>query len=331
MSSAFTLWWLALPVLLLPIWWHRQRREHSRAILLATARFLPSSDPQQQRVWQWVDHFLLMLRCLLLLLAIAWLADLALPWRADSVLIAPGSEPAWAEQQIRDAGFADAARIALPSTDAFGWLRIHQREWRSKARWLVLGAVPMPAGLPQWQHSIQLRSPPVAGSPPTQHIAIVSQHPEPWKAFFSALAAPQRFVLDSALTGSANLVIWDQSFAPPAALHAPLWWVTDPSVFPELAKAGQVDGLRYADSPHGRLWTSAAWPPSDAAAARRLFEQWQQLHLAPPPFLTPTMQFEPAPPAPAPVAPSGALFDVLGWVLLALFALERSVAHARRG
>src|SRR4051812_4235600 len=92
-SSAFALWWLALPVLLLPVWWHRQRRERSKAVLLATARFLPNSDPQHQRVWHWVDRALLLLRCLLLLLAIGWLADLALPWRGDSVLIVPGNEP----------------------------------------------------------------------------------------------------------------------------------------------------------------------------------------------------------------------------------------------
>ena len=36
-----SMWWFALPVLLLPIWWHRQKRERVKALPLATARFLP--------------------------------------------------------------------------------------------------------------------------------------------------------------------------------------------------------------------------------------------------------------------------------------------------
>ena len=45
-----SLWWLALPILLLPIWWHRQKRESVQAVPLATARFLPAADPRQGRV-----------------------------------------------------------------------------------------------------------------------------------------------------------------------------------------------------------------------------------------------------------------------------------------
>ena len=32
------LWWFALPILLLPIWWHRRKREQHKAELLATSR-----------------------------------------------------------------------------------------------------------------------------------------------------------------------------------------------------------------------------------------------------------------------------------------------------
>ena len=59
-----SLWWFALPVLLLPIWWHRQKKERTNVAMLATARFLPATSPEQQRVWRWVHVTLLLLRCL---------------------------------------------------------------------------------------------------------------------------------------------------------------------------------------------------------------------------------------------------------------------------
>ncbi|UUZ51153.1 hypothetical protein LP420_17430 [Massilia sp. B-10] len=122
-----SLWWLALPVLLLPVWWHRQKRERAAVKPLATARFLPRTNPLHQRVWRWHDRSLLLLRCLLLATVIAWLADLALPWRGDAVLVAPGTDAAWAANQIREAGFSSASRMNLPSRDAFGWLAQHER------------------------------------------------------------------------------------------------------------------------------------------------------------------------------------------------------------
>ena len=83
-----SLWWWALPVLLLPVWWHRQRRRQVQATPLGTARFLPKSAPRQLRAWRWVDLILLLVRCLLLATLVAWLADPVIAWRGDTVLAA---------------------------------------------------------------------------------------------------------------------------------------------------------------------------------------------------------------------------------------------------
>jgi hypothetical protein len=132
MLSTQVFWWLALPLLLLPIWWHRQKRQRLKAEPLATARFLPSSAPQQLRVWQWSDRLLLLARCLLLVALIAWLAVTVFPWRGDTVLVDAGVDQAWADQQIRSAGFAIAARETMPA-DVLPWLHRHEHEWRGDA------------------------------------------------------------------------------------------------------------------------------------------------------------------------------------------------------
>jgi hypothetical protein len=322
MSSVIALWWLALPVLLLPVWWHRQRRERVKAQPLATARFLPAADPQQLRVWEWVDRTLLLVRCLLLAALIAWLADLALPWRGDAVLIASGTDPAWVEQQVKQAGYGDAQRIALPKTDAFAWLRDHEREWRPGTRWLVLGKVAMPASLPAFSHRVEFRSPVAATPMAPQRIAIVGQRAGQWRALFSALADPQRFIITTEPAANTDLIIWDAPTAPPATMRASLWWIGDTSAFPELAKApnGKMDTAR------GRLWAVAA--PSNAEQGRKLFEDWQQLHVGPQPYSVPSQVLPAA--GKGAILPSGALHELLGWLMIALFAIERTLAHARR-
>ena len=320
-----SLWWLAMPILLLPIWWHRQKRERVRAVPLATARFLPRSDPQQQRVWQWVDRFLLLLRCLLLACLITWLADPVLPWRGDTVIVAAGTDAKWAQQQVEASGFA---RIDVAS-DPLTWFASHEREWLGDARVLVLGAVTMPAEKPRFRHQVELRTRGAPFAKTGHRVAIVSKRANEWRTLFAALSGPQRYLVDETTGGKPELVIWDVPEAPPATLHAPLWWIGDASAFPELKHARQVDGLRYADSTRGRLWNSAGWPPKDAAAARRLFEDWQRLHY-PPVAYAAASQVLPADPS-APIAPgTRALRDMLAMALIALFALERMVTHARK-
>jgi hypothetical protein len=101
------------------------------------------------------------------------------------------------------------------------------------------------------------------------------------------------------------------------------------AAFPELANAREVDGLRYADSSHGRLWASAAWPPKDADDARRLLEDWQRLHHGPTPFTLPP-QVIAATRADRAGEAEGALRDMLVLVIAGLFALERILTHASR-
>lgn len=169
MLSSYPLWWLALPVLLLPVWWHRQKRQRLKAEPLATARFLPSAAPEQLRIWRWRDRVLLLVRCLLLVTLIAWLAATIFPWRGDTVLLDAGADKAWAEQQITAAGMTAAQRIELPP-NGLQWLRQHERDWRPSARLLVVARgeqIAMPARIPPFSHQVELRTePPATASTP---------------------------------------------------------------------------------------------------------------------------------------------------------------------
>jgi len=324
-----SLWWLALPVLLLPIWWHRQKREQTRALPLATARFVPRAEPNQVRVWRWLDVFLLLVRCLLLAAVIAWLADPVLPWRRDTVLVAQGADAKWAGREIAAAGFKDAERIELPAPQVLAWLRSHEREWRGDARLLVVGDIPMPAALPHFDHGVELRTVAKPFARIEHHVAIVSDGADAWRRLFSALDGPQRYVIDEAPAAKTELIIWDKPQAPAANVHAPLWWVGDDTAFPELRNARQVDGMRYADSERGRLWSSPAWPPKDADSARLLFETWQRLHYAPVPYTAPSQVIGPSKVRQAGEV-EGELRHLLAMLVVALFAVERILTHARR-
>jgi hypothetical protein len=322
-----SLWWTALPVLLLPVWWHRQKRERVKAEPLATARFLPRADPQQRRVWRWSDRILMIVRCLLLLGVIALLADLVLPWRGDSVLVAPGTDAAWLERQVAETGFQKASRIALPAGDPLAWLASHEREFKPRARLLVAGDIPMPALQPQFRHQVELRTstPPFAKG--DRHVAVVSKRGARWRALFAALDGPQRYVVSDAPEAKTELIVWDIPEAPPAGTRAPLWWIGDASAFPELRNAKSIETIRYADSSRGRLWSVS--PPADAEAARGLFDTWQRLHVAPLAFPAPSGALV-ATPAARLGDNSGALREQLLAVIAALFALERILTHASR-
>ena len=354
MMSTFPLWWLALPVLLLPVWWHRQKRQRLKAEPLATARFLPSAAPEQLRVWQWRDRILLLVRCLLLVTLIAWLAALFFPWRGDTVLLDPSADQAWAEQQIAARKMSAAQRIALPD-DAFGWLRQHERDWRPDARLLIVaasGKVAMPARLPQFAHNIELQVLPSTASPEraagqvvaprAHHVALAAPIPRlaAWRALFAAFdvagAGADRYILSDAPDASTELIIWDMPATPPAAWRAPLWWLavnagTPPA--PDLANAPTLTingiALKYADTPRGRIWSSPVWPAKDADAARALYEAWQALTHPAPVYPAPSQAFAAAPRAAPPLTdPDRA--NWLAYALLALFTLERILTHARR-
>jgi hypothetical protein len=330
MNSAVSAWWWALPVLLLPILWHRQKREQTKAAPLASARFLPVAEPQQLRVWLWRDPLLLLLRCLLLLALIALLADLVLPWRGDSVLVVPGTDASIVEGQALDAGFKDARRLTLPDVDAIGWLHAHEREFKPEARLLVVGDVRMPAVRPRLRHAVILRTQAARPAAPVErHVAVFSHHADDWRRLFAAANGSWRVVVDAQPGPRTELVVWDRPDAPPATLRAPLWWVTDAHAFPEVDKAAEVDGMRTAAGARGRLWQSSSWPPHDPDAARALFAAWQRLHLGPQAWTMPAQAL--AADATAPAGPaSGALREALASALAVLFVLERMLTHVRR-
>ena len=352
MLSSSPFWWFALPVLLLPIWWHRQKRQRLKAEPLATARFLPVAAPEQLRVWRWRDRILLLVRCLLLIVLIAWLAATIFPWRGDTVLLDAGLDKAWAAREIGRAGFADAARIELPP-DALQWLRAHERDWRPGARLLIVAraeSIAMPARVPRFSHAVELRTMPgaprAAASRILRHqvaLAAPSERDAAWRSMFAAFDhagdGANRYVTVAEPNADTKLIVWDTpSAAPVAGWRAPDWWIAPASAtraaFPELEKAGTltINGvlLKYADGPRGRLWTSNAFPPRDADTARALYEAWQSLGTAPAPAY-------PAASQALDIArtSSSAIIDaksaaLLGYALLALFLLERILAHARR-
>lgn len=279
MLSSYPMWWLALPVLLLPIWWHRQKRQRLKAQPLATARFLPSAPPEQLRVWQWRDKVLLLVRCLMLIALIAWLAGTIFPWRGNTVLVDAGADRAWADQQIAPAGFGTATRMPLPP-DTLSWLRQHERDWRADAKLLIVARasqIAMPARVPQFSHQIELRTSsaptPAAAQTTAQQVSAAAMHHitlaaqetnEPaWRALFAAFdsasghagryaltatptapAPTQAAPVDTAaVAATTELIVWDTpNAAPPTAWHAPHWWISlrAAAAFPELANAAAL-------------------------------------------------------------------------------------------
>lgn len=336
MTSMQPMWWFALPVLLLPVWWHMRKRERTRTELLATARFLPAAAPQQQRVLRWADVPLLLVRLALLLALIAWLAVLAMPWKGDTVFIDASLESSpWAAQQIQSAGMSNAAREPLPA-DLWNWLALNEHEWRPGARFLVLAPrAAMPALRPRLAHATGLRLAPTdtaAGNAPSasarvapreRHVvvAVPPQRIANWQALFAAFSTAadgaNRYVISDAPTAETELIVWDRQDAePPPSWSAPLWWRT-----------GGGDGQKQA--PQGRIWTAPQWPLHDVDAARALYERWQAATslTAAYPMQAQSMPAARIKPLPTPLARSPAW---LALAMMALFAIERILAHARR-
>jgi hypothetical protein len=335
MTALQPLWWLALPLLALPIWWHMRRRERTKTELLATARFLPAAAPRQRRVPQWIDRLLLLGRLLLLLNLIAWLAVTVFPWRGDTVLADEALPRDVVARESAAAGMSSAAVTVLPA-DALAWIESHRHEFRRNARVLVLAqALPMPARQPQPGLELTVRIVPAARSkawqPAVRHIVLASaaEREARWRALIAAFAASgERYEITQAPTPQTELVIWDLPGSPPEGWRAPLWWRT--SAPPAGAIAVQSSGIRLAvaDTPQGRTWTSPDWPALDPEKARAIYETWRRLALDPVPYQMPSTEFA----AVNGAAPSGSRpSEWLAWSMLALFILERVLAHARRG
>lgn len=250
-------WWLALPLILLPVWWHRRRRAQGGAQALASARFVPRAEPRQKRMWRWRERLLLALRCLLLACAIGWLADFVLPWRSDAVVIVPGTDPAWAQRQIKAARLDNADHLVLATPDVFGRLARHEREWQAGSRVLLLGDVAMPALLPRTRLRLEVRTLPRAATPAERRVVLAGAHADKWRRLFDALDGPHRYRIVAAYGATpfdasapppadaararALFEAWEQrNFAPPA--------YTAPSqrIGPDADAASQDSGaLRY--------------------------------------------------------------------------------------
>jgi len=331
MTSMQPMWWFALPVLLLPVWWHMRKRERTRTELLATARFLPAAAPQQQRVLRWAELLLLLVRLALLAALISWLAVLAMPWKGDTVFIAPSLESSpWAEQQIQSAGMSAAVREPLPA-DPWNWLALNEHEWRPKARFLILApGAAMPALRPRLAHATDLRVVPGAGAPATpvqatreRHIAVAAppQRLAAWQALFAAFGTTgngtDRYVISETPSPKTELIVWDREDGePPPDWKAPLWWRTAAAIAQKQTKQGLV-------------WAAPQWPLRDVDGARALYERWQAAIALPAAYPMQAQVLEAArtKPLPAPLARSP---EWLTLALLALFAIERIMAHARR-
>lgn len=360
MTSMQPLWWFALPVLLLPVWWHMRKRERTRSDLLATAHFLPAAAPQQQRMLRWSDVLLLLARLALLAVLIAWLAVLTTPWKGDTVFIAAGLErSAWAEQQIQSAGMGGAERQPLPA-DVWNWLARNEHEWQPGARFLILApSAPMPALPPRLAHATDLRLPPpaaptplaaptapdhatasavapaapgrvatpdaaaLAGAPRERHVVVVApaERMARWQALFAAFA--------TAGDGANRYILTD---TPTPATELIVWDRPDadpprawkaPLWWRTAAASGQ------AQSKQGPTWTAPSWPLQDLDAARALYERWQAATARPAAYPMPAQVMKAERPSPLPTALARSP-EWLAIALLALFAIERILTHVRR-
>ncbi|MYN46511.1 hypothetical protein GTP23_15800 [Pseudoduganella sp. FT93W] len=357
MFSSYPYWWLALPLLLLPWWWHRQKRQRLTAEPLATARFLPAAEPRQLRIWQWRDRLLLLVRCLILIALLAWLAATIVPWRGDTVLLDNGADPVWAQQQIAAAGMGHAQQLALPA-QPLRWLAEHEREWRATARLLIVSRhqqLAMPARPPQFAHAVTVRTmasannsdrQPVQPVLPVQEVVLATT-PERmalWRAMFAAFASVdadqgrgqggQTIRFADAPGPATSLIIWDRPDAAPARWAAPHWWLGSARASSEKAEGQSVSlhglHLRYTDTVQGRRWTSEAFPPRDAEVAHALYESWQQLQpAAAVPYGLTSQQWN-ATAVPSARAAEAEPARWLAYLLLALFMIERVLSHARR-
>ncbi|MTV39484.1 hypothetical protein [Duganella radicis] len=283
--SSYPLWWLALPVLLLPVWWHRQKRQRIKAELLATAHFLPSAPPEQLRIWQWRDKVLLVVRCLMLVALIAWLAATIFPWRGDTVLVDAGVDKSWAEKEIAAAGFSAASRVGLPP-NALQWLRANERDWRADARLLIIARanqLAMPARLPQYNHHLELRTQavPLSASTPSAApierrvaLAVPDTRAAAWRSLFAAFGSAgegvAHYVLVPEPDAKATLIVWDTpNTAPPDSLRAPHWWIaTAPATAQSVTAQSVTAQSATAQSATAQSATAqSATAPSAAAAS----------------------------------------------------------------
>lgn len=281
-------WWLLLPVVGLPLWWHRQRRQTQKMHVLATAKFLSATSPQLLRVWRWRDLLLLLLRCLMLITMLAILVQPLWSWRGDTVFVGEHLDPQWVAAEIDKAGFKQAQRISycpamaceIQTDHLLLWLEQEQAQWQTQARWLILAQdqqLAMSARVPQVGHTISVRIAPLAahqalGQIPadkqTLQVAIQTDRVDLWRRVFKLfeLAGVEnlQFNLTEKIQANTWLAIWDKQKEPDQNWHAPFIWRT--------AKTEQMtvaSNVLSGDRPDGSS-TNASTNESTSALLQKL-------------------------------------------------------------
>lgn len=362
MISLSPWWWILLPVLGLPIWWHRQRRLTQKMRTLATAQFLPASPPQLLKVWRWRDRLLLLLRSLILLTMLAILAVLVVPWRADTVFVAKGVTPQALESAVRASGFSNATRLTfcpekicdITTEHLLFWLERHQVQWQAGARWLVVApatALTMSASKPDLSHDLLMRVTASDTTMPQQRTLVVvinttsGARVAEWRRLFSAFetasAGTLKLTLSEDYDARAALVIWDKPAPRDPAWRAPMIWQTISNAMPTKANVSSASSLMATlQSLHidvqlqdaTQIWTmdpAHDWPLKRLDDAKTLYEAWRSVYPSIVPLQEQTIKANPAAYLSLTASDTG-LQNLLLGLLLFLFALERSLAHVRR-
>lgn len=351
-------WWLLLPVLGLPIWWHRQRRQTQQRRTLATTKFLPAAPPQLLRVWRWRDLLLLLLRCLMLLTMLAMLAGVVASWRGDTVFVAPHLDSQWLRKNLQETGFADAkqmtfcadAQCDISTDNLLLWMEQQQAQWRPDARWLVLapvGTVRMNGQQPDLRHALTVRIAPPSAKPTQSRsridVAINSSRMEQWRRLFAAFEAAgvgaYTFVLGDQVNNQTAIAIWDQATPMRSDWRAPLIWKTGAADKPvqtnvDASWNATLQELHITLNSHkgGQIWTvdqTHDWPLQNVDGAKKLYEAWQSGYVAMLPMQTQQVKANTAAALSQSALDSAALTYCL-YLLLILFLIERSLAHVRR-
>ncbi|WP_222613762.1 BatA domain-containing protein [Undibacterium seohonense] len=357
MLSLSPLWWLLLPLVGLPIWWHRQRRQTQQMQTLATTKFLPAAPPQLLRVWRWRDLLLLLLRCVMLLTMLAMLAGVVASWRGDTVLISPELDPQWVQQTLQETGFTKAKQMTfcaantcdVDTDNVLFWLEQQQAQWHQDARWLVLaptGYVRMNGQKPDVRHTLTVRVAPPSAKPvmprSTIHVAVNSARMEQWRRLFSAFeeagVGAYTFALNDKLDARTAIAVWDQISPMTSDWSAPLIWqtiATKPAQTGTNAPANSsLQALHIGLRLHkdGQLWTvdqSHDWPLQNVQDAKKLYEAWRSRYVATTPLQSQEVKTNPTAPLSLKALDAVSSTYCL-YVLLILFLLERSLAHVRR-
>lgn len=318
MMNVMAFWWLLLPVVLLPIWWHRQRRLNPKILTLATAKFLASATPQRKPIWRWRDWILLLLRCLILLCMLALLAGWFLSWRGDTVLLAPDLDPQWVRQELKKSGMQEAqqsvfcaqAACEIHTDNLLSWLEQQQAQWRPQARILILARADqlrMNAQAPQIAHALQIRiapsprHPAVATNRSKLPIAVASDRLPEWQRLIaafnlatnsatnSATKTDQEWIVSEKITHDTVLAIWDRAEPPESGWRAPLLWlITEGKGNTQQSDAASqrwralaISSSQQANMQVWQLDLRQANPLQNIEVAKQLFEAWQSVRPQP--------------------------------------------------